>query len=343
MKNEMYPIDVVLLWVDGADTEWQKLKARYTGEPMEDGGNCAARYRDWDNLQYLFRGIEKFMPWVDRVFFITNGQKPAWLNVDSDRLRFVTHSEFMPAEHLPTFNSNAIELNLHRIEDLSEHFILFNDDFFPLRPMPVTDFFRGGLPCDAPRMQTPFCIKTDKGFDIEVMNFCNMGLLNAHFRKKKVCKEKPLNWYGPYLGLSGMLHNLMKANQVFFSGFEWTHTAQPFLKSVFSEVWEKEGDYLWKTSASRLRNDLNATQYLMRYWQLASNRFSPLRHKARLYYELSDRNINGIVDCVCGQKADIVCLNDTEYSVIADADAIKNKLNAAFDVILPEKCSFEIG
>ena len=45
----------------------------------------------------------------------------------------VKTEEFIPKEYLPTFNSNVIEMNLHRIENLSEKFILFNDDLFILR------------------------------------------------------------------------------------------------------------------------------------------------------------------------------------------------------------------
>lgn len=31
------------------------------------------RYRDWDNLQYWFRGVEKFAPWVRKIHFVTWG------------------------------------------------------------------------------------------------------------------------------------------------------------------------------------------------------------------------------------------------------------------------------
>ena len=69
--KENYPIDVVVLWVDGADEAWLREKACYTGESFSCDN--AARYRDWGNLKYLFRGIERFWPWVNKVFFITNG------------------------------------------------------------------------------------------------------------------------------------------------------------------------------------------------------------------------------------------------------------------------------
>lgn len=339
---ENYPIDVVILWVDGSDPEWLKEKAKYSGKDESINSNCEARFRDWDNLQYLFRGIEKYWPWVNRVFLVTNGQCPKWLDTGCGKLRFVTHREFMPAEHLPTFNSNAIELNLHRIKDLSEHFILLNDDMFPVRPMKRTDFFKDGLPCDSGQMMTSYSIRSEKGFNIEIMDFFNIGLVNFHFRKKRVCKEKPMNWYGPYLGLRGILRNLFKIGQRFFVGFENRHSAQSFLKSTLCEVWEKEYEYLWRTSGSRFRSDLNVTQYLIRYWQLASNRFYPTNLQNRMWFDLCDNTVDTICSCLRSQKADIICLNDTEMSVFGDVDRVKQKVNSAFESILPEKSSFEI-
>ena len=40
------------------------------------------------------------------------------------------HREIIEQEYLPTFNSHVIEANLHKIPNLSEHFIYFNDDVF---------------------------------------------------------------------------------------------------------------------------------------------------------------------------------------------------------------------
>jgi len=115
-------IDIVVLWVDGSDPEFIREKQTLTGgmdsiDPYIDGD---MRYRYYGTFNNWFRMIEKHAPWVNKVFLITNGQKPEWLNLDHPKLRLVTHKEFMPLDYLPTFNSAAIELNLHRIEELSE-------------------------------------------------------------------------------------------------------------------------------------------------------------------------------------------------------------------------------
>ena len=121
--STLYPIDFVIPWVDDSDPVWRAKKAQYTGVAASEG-NEDARYRDWDTLKYWFRGVEKFAPWVRYIYFVTDNQKPEWLNVEHPKLKWVKHTDFIPEEYLPTFNSNVIELNLHRIDDLAEHFIL---------------------------------------------------------------------------------------------------------------------------------------------------------------------------------------------------------------------------
>ena len=130
-------IDFVIPWVDGSDPAWQKerdAKAAQLGS-MERCDNRGERYRDWDNLKYWFRGVEKFAPWVHKIYFVTWGHLPEWLDVQHPKLVIVRHEDYIPKEYLPTFNSHTIEWNLHRIHGLSENFVYFNDDIFLLREM----------------------------------------------------------------------------------------------------------------------------------------------------------------------------------------------------------------
>ncbi len=137
-------IDFVISWVDGDDREWQKSRNNYPG--IEDV-TAASLYRDWDNLQYWFRGVEKFTPWVNRIHFVTWGHLPKWLNINHPKVNIVRHSDYLPKEYLPTFNSHSIELNLHRIEGLAEQFVYFNDDIFIMNyfvadnPFPIVVIF----------------------------------------------------------------------------------------------------------------------------------------------------------------------------------------------------------
>lgn len=139
-----FPVDVVYTWVDGADPVWQSAKDRrlagLTGTALDRTASGSARFDARDELRYSLRSVHAFAPWVRRIFLVTAGQRPDWLITD-DRLTVVDHSEILPADALPTFNSHAIETGLHHIDDLAEHFIYINDDVFLGRPVRPELFF----------------------------------------------------------------------------------------------------------------------------------------------------------------------------------------------------------
>lgn len=194
-------IDFVIIWVDGNDPEWRKEKAKYDGSNYKGDGSDI-RFRDWDNLQYWFRGIEKYTPWVNKVHFVTWGHLPSWLNTEHPKLNIVNHKDYIPEQYLPTFNSHTIELNLHRIEGLAEQFVYFNDDMFITQPMKPEDFFNKGLPCDTFAMNAIYFGKDSAGF----FNGADMEVINEHFNKKEALKENFFKWYNVKNGKIGRAH-----------------------------------------------------------------------------------------------------------------------------------------
>ena len=146
------PIDFVITWVDGSDPAWLEEKSKYQPESDITTDASIRRYRDWGTLKYLFRGVESYAPWVRKVFFITWGHVPNWLDLSAPKLEVVKHEDYIPREYLPTFSSHPIELNMHRIEGLSEHFVYFNDDMYITQPIAPTLFFRNGLPVLPPQL-----------------------------------------------------------------------------------------------------------------------------------------------------------------------------------------------
>ena len=129
IKNQHLPIDVVYSWVNGSDTSQRKSLELYNNTKTESYALNPNRYADNDELRYSIRSLYKHAPWVRNIYLLTNGQIPWWLDIDHPRIKVVTHAQvFQNKSHLPTFNSNAIEANMHLIEGLSEHFIYFNDD-----------------------------------------------------------------------------------------------------------------------------------------------------------------------------------------------------------------------
>ena len=81
----MNKIDFVVIWVDGGDPIWQAKKAEYSKsvDTSKKSMNSVKAYRDWGTFKYWFRGVEKFAPWVNKVYLVTDQQKPSWLNIAS--------------------------------------------------------------------------------------------------------------------------------------------------------------------------------------------------------------------------------------------------------------------
>lgn len=140
-------IDIVYTWVDGRDPLFVSEKKRFAGQYDDCDTQDACfdnHFRNNGELFYSLRSIEKFAPWVRRIHIVTNGQIPEWLNTDCERMSLVTHDQiFLNPDHLPVFNSNAIELQLHRIPGLSRRFLYLNDDLFLCRPVRRSDFMNG--------------------------------------------------------------------------------------------------------------------------------------------------------------------------------------------------------
>lgn len=136
------PIDLVYTWVDGDDPLWEKKKNKYSSNrnTIDD----ATRYTSIDELKYSLRSVYKYANWVNKIYIVVDDdQKPKWLNTNHPKIQLVKHSEIFPDKsHLPTFNSHAIECHLHRIPNLTEHFIYMNDDVFFGKYISKRDFYK---------------------------------------------------------------------------------------------------------------------------------------------------------------------------------------------------------
>ncbi len=142
-----FPVDAVYTWVNGADMAWLERKNAVLasmGLETEDAATSAARFRDRDELRYSLRSIDMYAPWIRTIHLVTDQQVPHWLDVSHPRVRVVDHTEiFGDRGALPTYNSHAIESQLHHIEGLAEHFLYFNDDVFVGRTLLPDMFFLG--------------------------------------------------------------------------------------------------------------------------------------------------------------------------------------------------------
>ncbi len=330
-------IDFVILWVDGSDPVWKAEKKKYQ-EKKHTENSAENRYRDWGILHYWFRAVEKFAPWVRKIHFVTWGHIPPFLNINAEKVHIVRHDEFMPEEYLPTFNSHSIELNIHRIKGLAEHFVYFNDDMFMLRPLKETDFFRGGLPCTYGG-EVPIELAGHIGsWQHAAVN--DLGIINGHFSKKESVKKYRKKYRDKRYRWKDNLRTIMleKLFPVYFTGFKNLHAPAAYLKTTFQEVWEAEPDKLKETCKDRFRKSDHLNQWVMLWWQIASGQFSP--EMIKNWVEIIDvKTIDNLCRIIENQEYDYVCLNDPENP--GDIDYLSCRLINSFEKILPEKSIFE--
>lgn len=328
-------IDFIVTWVDMNDPVWKEKFSRYSvKKDNEKNGVSDARFRDAGFLRYWFRGVEKFAPWVRKIHFVTDGQKPDWLDTSNPKLNLVSHSEFIPEEFLPTYNSVVIERYMYRIPGLADHFVYFNDDFYIIRPIGTERFFRNGLPCDiATFLYNPSWSQWYR----RIKN--NMRIINRHFDKKEVMKRDGDKWFDSSYGSRRFWNYLLRPYNKFIT-LRTPHNAQPYLKSTFEKVWEVAGKELTETSVNRFRAVTDYTPELFRTWQICSGNFEA-------YNTYSDTKMFPLmikseqaVNAIYNQLYSLICLNDNIH--IRNYDMVMERIREAFNHILPEKSGFEL-
>lgn len=324
-------IDIVVPWVDGSDEEWLKEKALYT--PKTNSDDTIKRYRDWDLMRYWFRGIELFAPWVNRIHFITWGHIPDWLNTENEKLHIVKHSDYIPEQYLPVFSSHPLELNMHRIANLSDRFIYFNDDTFLLREVEESVFFKDGLPVDNV-VEVPLRFFPN-GIDHIIGN--DMTIINKNFNKREVIKKYASKWFSPKVPVA-MAKNIYMLPVNGFSAFDNPHLPIPYMKSVLQSVWDKEYDILNETSSRKFRSSEDVNQWLFRYWQFVNGQFSQDKGVQGRFFSIG-RDDSLIKKAILNQEYDVVCLSDDKVEI--DFEKERQFIKDQFEVILPQKSSFE--
>ncbi len=293
-------MDVVITFVDGSDPQWcADYRQTLGGEP-----ELAKRYRDWDMLRFLFRGIERYLPYVRQVFLVVSrdSQVPAW--VDRKRIRVVLHEDFIPAEYLPTFCSCTIEMFLHRIPDLDERFVYFNDDIIPVRPCPEEDFFPEGRPAI--------------GFS---RHLAAQGLF------KRICRNCD--------------HLARKAAGVKaeFRFLRPQHGPGPMLRSVCEQAFRAVEQEIRATLAPvRKRNSL--CQYFYTDFALLSG-VALDRPQSKRHFSLAVSSLNRICRFLEKPDRSLVCINDVQMSEKRYRHC-RSRLRTALERHFPQRSDYEL-
>lgn len=341
----MQPIDIVIPWVDDTDEDWKAQRAQYLGEFNEKKENLNHYFRDWDTLRYVFRSIEKNMPWVRYVHFITCGHLPKWLNIKSTKIKFHKHSDFFTKESaLPTFSARPIEMNLMNIPDLAEQFIYFNDDTIVMKELTPDRFYNNGIPIDYLVLDIPRGgwlydrIRIKDPYAQTVKNSIN--LLNSVYPLKELYKKQTnLFLDKSYLAADRIRNRLMH----FWGEYKWLkvhHNPQPFLLSNLKECETLFPEQIKQTRKHRFREYDDLNQYLFRDIALMSGRFYPHYFNDDFCFVLSSVKAYMKNRHFLKEKS-FICLNDTAILPEDEYPQLRRIVINDMERFFPDKCSFE--
>ncbi len=293
-----FDIDMVFSWVDGSSTEYQRIRAEHMrAYVVGDGDAAPARYRQIDELKYALRSVHLFAPWVRNIFIATDSPRPAWL-AEHPRVRIVRSEEFFSDPSvLPTYNSQAVESQLHRIPGLAEHFLYSNDDMFFGRPVSPTLFFSPG------------------GVTKFVQASTRIGL------------GENAQWRSGYENSARVNRRLLQERFGRVITRHLEHCAAPFRKSVSFRLEEEFADDFARTAASRFRSasDISVTNSLYHYYALLEG-YAVEQTQAKVQYiETTLSRAEGQMARLLGRRdQDMFCLNDGSRPEIPDEQRIEN-------------------
>ena len=328
-------IDFVVTWVDGSDPKWIKEKNKYSMSNNKDsyGMNSDKAFRDWDTFRYWFRGVEKFAPWVNKIYLVTYHQLPSWININNPKLEIVDHYDFLKRNYLPVFSSHPIEINFHRIKNLSEHFVYFNDDMYLTAPTKPSDFFNEeGLP----KYNTSLSPIIPQRYGTANFQVNDMEIITSYFSRKEIMKNGHLFNLGQ--GIKNIIKTLLYCHSKYICGFSETHLPYPMLKSTMNEVWQKEKSILESTSRSKFREKTNVNFWLFKYWLIASGKYSVGNSEMGKLFSLDNAGPN-LWKTLISKKYKVMCINDG-FNIKNKGKVRKDFVNS-FKILLPQKSSFE--
>jgi len=315
MKSEIPNIDLVYLWVDGNDPKWQAKRNAFLERKVENSlSSFNGRYVNNDELKYSLRSVERYAPWIRKIFIVTDDQTPEWLDIENPKIKIIDHKEILPAESLPCFNSNVLEHFLCKISNLSEYFILSNDDtFFNKIVSPTTFFGKDGFP---------------------IIRLTRKPFRRFRWFLREQIFKKPHKLYSKALFNAA---ELVKQKFGFFYNGLPHHNIDSYLKSdcirVAEQIFKNEIDH---TKMNHIRNANDIQRIVYSYVALAEKR-GHLRYVSNdesLHIHIQkDRHFEKLKKF----NPTFFCMNDTEYADDNDRMKLKVWLSTRF----PEKSEFE--
>ena len=311
-------IDAIVTYVDEKVPEWRKNFNYWKEKEIREGktrrSNRQAfgeeRTRDWNAFKYWFRAIETNCPWINKVFLIVQDEKhvPDWIDKSNPKLRIVYHDEYIPKELLPTYNAMPIGMYIANIEDLSEKYIMFDDDYYVLNPIKEDRFFKDNKPVQ-PNNRVPYGLYKGDCLTCQAKVFYHT-LNNDLIFEKKYMTEKVK--YG------------------------FSHLPSARKKSFEKKILEdNKQEILNSFIRSKFRNKTNLCSFIFDdLLKICNEAYIEDPYYNCAYCSLTSKvNFDNYLD------KDMVCFNDTE--ILDDYEKTKKAFIEFLEKKLPNKSKYE--
>lgn len=307
-------VDVVFTWVDNQDAKWQQHRHQYstTAEQSALYNNDEARFSNHNELYYSLHSVRTFLPWVNRIYIVTDNQVPKWFKpTEYPNVSIIDHTQIIDQQYLPTFNSHVIEAHLHKIPELSEHFIYFNDDVFVARPLLKEHFFHAN------------------------------GIASIFIADKSLQKMVAKGTITPTLAASQNCIRLLKQNYACNLDHPLVHTYIPLRKSCFQTVWNhyEEEIKAFLPNKFRTNQDLNLATFLVP-WMMYLNGHSTMGNEICYYFNIRSRKAltqyrKLLENNQNGQQPHSFCANDfhSDLKLVNYKDLLETMLQNYYNLL----------
>jgi len=154
-------VDLVYTWVSNKSKKYNDIRKSYTDIKTEhfvsgdifseisalsnytfsDTNDSCNRMSSLDEIVHSIKSVKKNAPWINNIYVVLPELHFEYFpvkNLTEMRINLVAQEDLLGGFN-PSFNSNAIELCLDEIPNLSDRFIYMNDDVMINKPIELED------------------------------------------------------------------------------------------------------------------------------------------------------------------------------------------------------------
>lgn len=298
------PIDAVFTWVDGQDPDhlekrlyWSDKTKHHVEEVFDT--NQSYRYESIDEIKYSVISVLRYLPWVRTVYIVTDNQKPP-VDLNHPKIKLIDHKEIIPHEHLPTFNSHAIEAHLWRIPNLSRYYLYLNDDCFINKHMTKDRFLKNG------KIQ---------------LAFNKIKLTSDNLKVTKDMKAYYIGGKNAYK----LLETIYPRSERYYT----FHHAILYDKKIHEEIWKLFPVEMQRTSQAKFRSLTDVSPNILASWMAIEKGLAEVGSFNSQYYTLrkkmTEKRFQRMVNRI--KNSELFCLND---SIASNAPQVQKLLNTIY-------------